>query len=62
MPYIFDDVEADLVNTYEKYDKNRYTIVRRLFVRMNKNWCGYSEVSIFVTKTPNTKKRGIVMF
>lgn len=44
MPYIFDDVEADTVKDGDKYDENRYTVVRRLFVQMNKNM--HSGVSI----------------
>lgn len=47
MPFIFDDIKAELVANIQEYDLNRYAIVRKIFIRIHENWSDFSKVCTF---------------
>lgn len=47
MPFIYNDDWFEIVEEDEIYDKLRFAVVRKLFVRLNKEYCQHSKVSTF---------------
>lgn len=54
MPFIWDDAIYRVVDDKKEYDKKRFVIVRKLFVRPNTKWQKINDVqvsrSIFLMK------------
>lgn len=48
MPFIWDDMDYSMVNKQKNYDENRFVIVRKLYVTLNKssNKASISSISL----------------
>lgn len=51
MPFIWDDLYWHVVGNNEEYDKNRFAVVRKLFIQLNKKYYYYSKVSVLLCKS-----------
>lgn len=45
MPFIWDDLYWHIVSKDEEYDRNRFAVVRTLFVQLNAKYYYYAKVS-----------------
>lgn len=50
MPFIYNDDWFEMVDEEEEYDKIRFAVVRKLFIKLNEKYYKHSNVSFEILK------------